>query len=602
MLFLAAVVARRTRSWSVVAALFICAYGALLRLDAFTGKYGALDHPAWARVVTHDIAPLARHVRPSTIVWGRIAQPYVGGDPYTYLTYAREMSSFYQPHVREPVFLALTRFALWSVDWQDAGISLASAIGSIAAIFATYLLGTALISPAGGLVAAALLAIEYDAITWAVDGWRDDTFTALFVLTAWALVRFRERASFANAVTVGLIGGAACLTRITALSFVLPALAWIVVERRADGRPRLERTTVALVLLAAVVTPYLVSCAMASGDPLLAVNYHTGYYRHAEGLPAEAPVSAADYLRTKIARHPFATLDVATTGLFVRPFETKWRIYALWSDALASTLRWAALAGMALWLFSGAGRFTLFLLTAALIPYAFTWNLGGGGEWRFTMHVYSVYLVAAVHAVFSAGAMASAALRSRGRPLARTEWRLVAVRAAAVAAIVAALTACYAGIPWLVIREAVAAGEAVNIEAGARDRVFFRRGWSPPHADGTVVARVSRAPRATVHFPLPEKRPYDISLRIDPVDPAAQTRVTVLLNRQLLGRLHLSWNPERVGAYRVSLPREWVRAGDNELELIPDVMVRAADAGPRFAWLGPGGELGLRLWYVRVLD
>ena len=226
---------------------------------------GSLDHPAWARIATHQIAPLARYVRPSSVLFGREPRPYIGGDPYTYLKYAREMTSFYQPHVREPVFLATTRLGVWSVDGQDAGISLASAVGSIAAIFATYLLGAALISPAGGLAAAALLAIEYNAITWGVDGWRDDTFTAFFVLTVWALVRYRERPSFGRAVATGLLAGATCLTRLTALSFILPALLWISIERRADGRLRLERTAVAMFLLTALVTPYLVSCAIASG-------------------------------------------------------------------------------------------------------------------------------------------------------------------------------------------------------------------------------------------------------------------------------------------------------------------------------------------------
>ena len=134
------------------------------------------------------------------------------------------------------------------------------------------------------------------------------------------------------------------------------------------------------------------------------------------------------------------------------------------------------------------------------------------------------------------------------------------------------------------------------------DRVFFRGGWSAPHGDGSIVVRVSRSPRAIVHFPLPEKRAYEIALRLDPVAPDRQNRVTVLFNRQLLGRLHLTWNPERVGMYRLSLPRDRVRAGDNELELIPDTLVTAAEAGSRFAWLPPTERLGLRLWYLRVLD
>lgn len=66
----------RPTSWAALAAaLLITLYGGLLRLDAFTGKYGPLERPAWARVMTHRVAPLARHLRPSTVTWGRVAQP-----------------------------------------------------------------------------------------------------------------------------------------------------------------------------------------------------------------------------------------------------------------------------------------------------------------------------------------------------------------------------------------------------------------------------------------------------------------------------------------------------------------------------------------------
>ena len=88
------------------------------------------------------------------------------------------MQSFYQPHVREPVFLAMVHAGLWALDDQDFGVSLASAVGSMLAIFATYLVGAALLSPAAGLLAALLTATELEMVTWGVDGWRDDTFTA----------------------------------------------------------------------------------------------------------------------------------------------------------------------------------------------------------------------------------------------------------------------------------------------------------------------------------------------------------------------------------------------------------------------------------------
>lgn len=578
-------------SWTIVAALFITAYGALLRLDAFTAKYGTLEHPSWARIATTRVAPIAGHLRPATVVWGREPRPYVGGDPITYLRFGREMTSFYQPGVREPVFLALTRASLWAVDDQDAGVSLASAIGSVAVIFATFLLGAAIASPLVGLGAALIMAVEFEAITWSVDGWRDDTFSAAFVFAAWALVRLHQRQSFANAVTAGVLCGIACLTRITALSFVIPALVWIAISGPDERRQRLDRASLAFALLAIVVGPYLLSCAIATGDPFIAINYHTRYYRYSEGLSISQPMSAGEYVRQKFAQHPIATLDIGTTGLFVRPFVTKWNGLDPWTPWLDQVLWWSALVGMAMWLFTAQGRLLLLILLTSLVPYAFTWNVGGGGQWRFTMHVYSLYLVAAIQAWWTL--LTPGVLRS----LPRHRWRILAIAAAAAIAV-----GIYTALPWYVAREAMARGEAVNIETGTRDTVFYRSGWSALRQEGAVTARVSQQPQTTLHFPLPAVKPYDVVLRVDPVAPDVQQRLTVLFNRQLLGTLKLSWNPERIGSYRLSLPVAWTRAGDNEITLVPDTLVAAAAGGPRYAWADPAEKLGIRLWYLRVLD
>ena len=579
-------------AWTLVAAVLITLYGGLLRLDAFTGRYGTLDRPGWARVMTHDVAPLARHLRPSTVAWGRVAHPYVGGDPIAYLDYARAMTTFYQPHVREPVFLATTRLGVWATGGQDAGISLASAAGSMLAIFATYLLGAALVSRAGGLAAAALMAVEYNSITWAVDGWRDDTFTAAFVLSAWALLRFHDRASFGNALLVGFTAGAACLTRITALSFILPAFLWIAMTSNGDRRTRLTYVAAAVVIMTALVAPFLISCAIATGDPFFAINYHTVYYRFGESLPIDRPMSAAAYIGQKFARHPVGTLDVAINGLFVRPFATKWEPFAIWARGLAIGLPALALAGLAMWPFSARGRLMLVLLIGSLVPYAFTWNVGGGGEWRFTMHALPILLVAAVYAV------AAVVRAARARPA----MRPVVLRGAAVVAIAAIATAFYMALPWFTTKEAIANGEAVTIEAGARERVFYRQGWSETHAEGMVNVRVSRGARTSMHFPLPRKRGYEAVLRIDPIDPNRQDRLDLLFNSQLVGRIRLLWDPQRVGSYRVWLPAEWVIVGDNELTLIPGTTVTAGSAGRRFAWLDPADTVGVRVWYLRVME
>lgn len=591
---------RFPEAFPLVLALLITAFAGLLRLDAFVGKYGTLDHPAWARVLTHDVAPLGAHLRPSFIAWTREARPYVGGDPINYLQYGREMRSFYQAHVREPIFLAVTRGFLALLDDQDVAVSFASAAGSILAVLGIYLLGAELVSPIAGLAAALVLAGDFDVITWAPDGWRDDTFMAAVVFAAWAFLRFRRSATGRNAVLLGVTAAVVCLTRITALSFVLPALAWLVIiDCRgcppAERRARAKMAAGALMVMTLLVAPYLISCWIATGDPLFAINYHTGYYRYGEGLPSEKPMSAAAYVGGKFAARPFAAFDTGAVGIFVQPFVTKWFGLEPWLTGLGSVLSWCAVLGLVLLPFSAAGRLLLVVLLTALLPYAFTWNIAGGGQWRFTMHVYPLYIVAAFYGI---ARVAQAVRDFRGR---RSLGQVVPWRpAVAVIALAVLAVGGYFALPWFVVREAIAAGEDVSVDTGDRDLAFFGRGWSRPHRDGVLV-RVSLADRAVVRFPLPEQRAYDVVLRLDPVAANVQRRVTLLLNRQLLGSVILGWNPERVGAYRLKLPAHQVRAGINELTIVPETLVTAAAAGPRFEWLGAQQRLGVRLWYLRVL-
>jgi hypothetical protein len=126
------------------------------------------------------------------------------------------------------------------------------------------------------------------------------------------------------------------------------------------------------------------------------------------------------------------------------------------------------------------------------------------------------------------------------------------------------------------------------------------RGRRQSHLENIVV-RVSRSERPVVRLPLPVKRPYDLVLRIDPITVSSPERVDVLFNRHLVGRLRLSWNPERVGSYRLTLREDIVNVGSNELIIIPSTMTPVGSAGPRFAWLDPADRIGVRLWYVRIL-
>ena len=238
--------------------MLITLYGAILRMDVLVSRYGLVGHPAWARSIER-LGAVARPLKPRLYAWPPVANPYVGGDPVSYLQFARDMRSFYQPHVREPIFLALTRGWLRLLDHQDIAISFASLTGSVAAIVGTYLLGAAACAPAVGLLAAGALAIDYDAVGWAPDGWRDDTFTAAFVFALWSFIRLRQRPTPSNALLAGCLAAIATLTRITSLSFVVPALIWIGWTMRRDRRAALRGPLLAGGITLLLIAPYLIN-------------------------------------------------------------------------------------------------------------------------------------------------------------------------------------------------------------------------------------------------------------------------------------------------------------------------------------------------------
>jgi 4-amino-4-deoxy-L-arabinose transferase-like glycosyltransferase len=469
-------------------------------------------------------------------------------------------------------------------------------------VFATCLLGAIVWSRAVGLAAGLALAAEFQAVAWSIQGWRDDTFMMCVTAAAAALVLLSQRPSPGASTLAGFSAAAACLTRISALSFVVPALLWIALfaprERRADSR---KAAATAGLIAALLVAPYLVNCWRATGDPFYALNYHTRYYRSAEGKALDESVSALDYVSAKLAARPATTIDTAAQGLTVVPFRNKWQGWTAWSSAIGPVLRGLGALGVLVAIWSPSGRLLLLMLVTSLIPYAVTWSVGGGGEWRFTQHVYPIYLVCAFQAAAILLRFAASVVRHGfgGIALSRRE----AARAAAVAAIVGLAWIGYETAPILVAREAIAADGELTIAAGPRDRLFFSGPWSAPIADGSnVTVRVAQSELASMRLPL-EQGDYTMTLRIDPpltMDPARQPRLEVFLNRTPLADLDLTRNPARMGTYRIHVPAERVSRW-NRLDLLASHTVRAGDAGAPFRSLPPDSPVAFRLWYVRVV-
>ena len=523
-------------------------------------------------------------------------RPYEG-DPYTYLQFAREMRGFYDAHVREPVFVAATKAGLTAARQQDIGISLASAFFSSLTVPATYVMGARAFSPGVGLLAALLLAVEPRVIGLSAEGWRDDTFTLTVVLCACALLWLLRRPTPSRAAASGLAGAAACLTRLTSLSFLLPAQAWVAVERGPDRRQRLKAAGIALVITAALIAPYLVNCAVAFGDPFFAVNYHTAFYQYRDARRAAEPANVARFLFS--SGHPYRTLERGYIGMTSYPFANKWTGFDGWSPLLGPVLAASALGGLAMWLFSAPGRLLLVILFSSLVPFAFTWDVPGGSEWRFTLHAYPFYLVAA--ATFLARLPALAwSLRPQGMPWNRRG--IVVPGLAAAAAVIVAGWWLAIGLRYLRFREDVLTGGPARLEAGPRDRLFMREGWYAPTALGNVKVRFSRGRLGVLDLPLTAGRNYVLTLRLDPFqfDGAPPQTVRVVLDGSNIAELPLQWDESRIGSYTVTLPAWRVREGRNRLELQAAYSTRAASVGGGVQEVTDDQDVAFLFWYLRV--
>jgi hypothetical protein len=564
----------------------ILLYAALLRLDALFKSYGPYAEPRWLAAMQAPVQLAASAITPDWR-WRRDATPYAGGDPVNYLKFARGMRSFYAAHAREPMFPAVTKIGLALTGDADVGVSITSIAFSLLMLVATYALGASIASPVVGLGAAAMLAIDHSAIHWSIGGWRDELFAFFAVSCAWAWTRFARHPTRANAVLAGVLSGGACLTRITAIALIAPAVIWLL-PRRIDGehtaRRRGRELALALGLMTAIVAPFLINCAIATGDPFYAINNHTDFYLKREGAADLTPISAVSYSLAKFESRPIAATDNAVRGVFVYPFSNKWVGLDQWHPGLGTALACLAIAGLVAWLWVPEGRLLLVMFIGSLVPFSMTWTVLGGAEWRLTLFAYAFYLVAAFWVVDKTARLARPAFAGRGPgPWAQVSRRQILQPVAIVFALLVVAVSWPVALPYAVAREALSYGDAATIMAGPRDRWFFADGWSGLVVEGNVTTRFAVAPGATLRIVLPEARSYGLTLRANPVarSAAGQQIVRVSLNGTPLEDVVLEWNPERIGQHQVTIPASIVSPGVQRLTLHSDA--------------------AFKLWYVRIV-
>ena len=577
----------RARSLRIALLLLVIAYGALLRFDALTLTYGTVQSPGWLRALQESRGATSV-LRPADFKWERWQGRYIS-DPYTYLNFAREMRSFYAAHRREPLFPFATRVSLRLLNNQDIAVSFASMFFSVLAIAFTWMLGRTAFNSWVGLGAAAALAIEADAISWGVGGWRDDAFMCAVVLSAWALLRLLRDPSTRNAAIAGAVAAVACLTRITSLSFLVPGLVFLVFALPLTWRSRLKPLAVCVVMASLLAGPYFVNCWRTFGDPLYAINVHADVYRAAEGQQVQDQQTASGYISSTILSRPWTSIDTGLQGMTTYPFMNKWTGFDPWGRALGAALSWLALLGLFLFVRTREGRLLLIVLAGSLVPYALTWKLIF--DWRFTLHAYPFFLIASFYAISEIIALLRpsrlAELRSQPPPR-----KTVLAWTGGLATAAAILVGMFVVVPPRAAAETLSVGAPVSFGPYVRDRIYFDDGWSGASREGNVVARLTMGFAADMQLPLPEARDYVMTVRMDPfpAPPAGVTTtsswVRVFMNDQLIGMTQLQWDPQRIGSYRFTIPAFAVKRGWNRLTLSP--------AG------GDGRSARIRFWYARL--
>lgn len=589
------------RLWAELSLLSLAfGYGALLRLEAFHRSYGPLAGSDLFLRMQEAVAGLAASIRPASFSFPSGLLPY-RFDPSSYLLEARSMEHFYEARLREPLFVFSTKVSLWLTGGQDLAVSVASNAFSILLVPATYALGRAVGGPAVGLPAALVVAIEPQLILNGPKGYRAELFACLVVAFALACIRLHRRPSTRAAVMTGAVGAAVCLTRITSLAFVVPGLAAVALSHGIPKwRHAARRAAVSGAVVLVLIAPFLVACWVEFGDPFYSINWHTGWYRQVSGMETGEPMSASEFVLTRVRQAPTQAIDTALRGLTLYPWADKWDWLAEhWGVPLAAALKYLCLAGLLMWLWTSEGRLILVVLAGSMLPFAFTWELWQ--DWRFTVHTYPIFMAAAAFAAVRPVQWIYGVWASR-RPLGPA-LRGLAPSVLLTAGVATFFVGSLCLFPVILVHQELAAGRAASVGGDPRrvffidrEALFFARGWSPARLEGDVVFRYPKGAVGRIWVPMVGGREYRCLLRLDPLGTDTQRlRVLEFRINEWSHRFPLRPDQGGVDTYWIRIPMGATKSGLNRVEIreVKGSGAKAADGGRATS------EPDFKLWFVR---
>jgi hypothetical protein len=381
----------RFRSSALVpgaAAALLVLYGSLLRFEALL---------AHSDLAGRDERAARIHTRllPWLPPYGVFNPDNAPEDPYradvrSYLDRAQAMGreGFYAPSFREPFYVLLVS-AFVRLAGGEIGILVESTFFSAIALALFYFVALKLHGRWWAVALLVPLALHHFLVLDAPTGYRESAYS--FFLVAFVAAVALGRSGFGWASLTGTLGGLLCLIRLSALSIVIPLLAFRVL--RLPPEQRLRYGASAAVVLALLVSPFLYSNFRAHGDPFYSVSFHTQFWLRAEGVDqGQGPVSLSRYF-TDFERTG-ALVRGTFLGLTVLPLRT------FWNGLSHLPLLAAAILGLGV---VGLARSSNPYLTAAyfghLLAFAYIQNFPSGEMPRFVMPAFFLLALAGPYAI-----------------------------------------------------------------------------------------------------------------------------------------------------------------------------------------------------------
>jgi len=383
---------KRAARWVPLgAASILVLLGALLRFDALLVRSQLVDSSPSAAATHERLRPLLPDYR-------AFYRPSFRESPYradvrSYLDRAATMTpgTFYGASFREPFYVALVKFFVWLSGGREIGALIQSFFFSIAVLPLVYLLATRWFGRWWAVAALVPLVLHEWLIFEAPSAYRLSAY-AFFLLSFTASVFLPVRKRWlARALVSGILGAMVCLIRLSGLSLVVPLLVlggWELRKERGW-----KACGVALLVVTALVGPYLVSCYRAHGDAFYAISFHTEFWLRAED--PERTASQVSVFRYLLEFHGAPELLTGQLrGLTILPVRSFWnglRHFPLLDLMVVGT----GVAGLLLSL-GTRFRFLPVAYLGHLIPFAYIQNFPSGRAPRFAMPAFLFLVLAAV--------------------------------------------------------------------------------------------------------------------------------------------------------------------------------------------------------------